>query len=98
LPLFQVLRYTDHHITQWSSVVFEAEDFGVQSTITGLKGASIYEKYIKEGSFGYAETSTQILNSITGFKDGNKRISYIESSESVIRNAFKKLNILTSAD
>jgi hypothetical protein len=96
LPLFQVLKYSDHHVTQWSSVIFEADNFGVKSSVAGSKGASIYETYIADGIFRFAENEEQLLNAISDTGSESDRIPYIETSESVIRSAFRKLNILTS--
>jgi hypothetical protein len=96
LPLFQVLKYSDHHVTQWSSVIFEADNFGVRSTVAGYKGASIYSAYIADGTFRCAENEAQLLHAISEVRSETDSIPYIETSESVIRDAFRKLNVLTS--
>lgn len=96
LPLYQLLKITDHHITQWSSVVFEAGDFGVKSTITGTKGASVYSTYLAEGMFGYAGTGTELINSIQAGPIETSGVRYIETSETVIHSAMERLNILKS--
>lgn len=96
LPLFQVLKYADHHVTQWSSVIFESDNFGIKSSVAGSKGASIYESYIADGTFRYAENGAQLLSAVSGARSETDSIPYIETSESVIRAAFSKLNILTS--
>lgn len=96
LPLFQVLKYADYHVTQWSSVIFEADNFGVKSSVAGSKGAAIYESYIADGTFGYAENDEQLLSAVSDARSESESIPYIETSESTIRAAFRKLNILTS--
>jgi hypothetical protein len=77
-------------------VIFEADNFGVKSSVAGSKGASIYETYIADGIFRFAENEEQLLNAISDTGSESDRIPYIETSESVIRSAFRKLNILTS--
>jgi hypothetical protein len=96
LPLFQVLKYADHHVTQWSSVIFEADNFGVRSSVAGSKGASIYAAYIADGTFRYAENEEQLLSAVSEARSESDSIPYIETSESIVRAAFRKLNILTS--
>jgi sugar phosphate isomerase/epimerase len=34
LPLYALLRHMDVHLTEWSSVLLEAESFGVPSVVT----------------------------------------------------------------
>lgn len=64
LPLYALLRHMDIHITQFSSVVIEAESFGVPSIITTKYGEEMFPGQIKTGWAVAAYSSEEIINSI----------------------------------
>lgn len=64
LPLYALLRHMDIHITQFSSVVIEAESFGVPSIITTKSGEELFPQQIKTGWAVAAYSFEDVINSI----------------------------------
>ena len=62
LPLYALLKHSHYHVTCWSSVCYEALLFGVPTTIIHPTGLELYQQYINEKKFSYAETATELLN------------------------------------
>lgn len=92
LPLYFVLRHAHKHITLWSSVCFEADEFGVPTIIAHPFGAKAYDPQIKTGIFTYAETADDLLAQIRENAQP-ARASYIETSREVYENAFRELGL-----
>lgn len=79
LPLYALLRCATHHVTQWSSVCYEALQFKVPSVIIHPAGRSLFSEYIEKGHFLYAESARGILKALDKPVD-----SYPEETEPYI--------------
>src|SRR5207249_4665316 len=65
MPLFGILRHVDCHVTvNISSVILEAEDFGVPSVACGPMATEYYPEQIKRGSLKVAFETEEILDAI----------------------------------
>lgn len=60
LPLYGVLRRVDAHLTQESTVVLEAEEFGVHSVITSERGRAYFAGPLARGTAIWANGVEQI--------------------------------------
>lgn len=79
LPLYTLLGRATNHVTQWSSVCYEALQFRVPSVIIHPAGRSLFSEYIERGHFSYAEDARGILHALSKSAD-----SYPEESEPYI--------------
>lgn len=64
LPLYVILLYMDVHVTENSSIVLEAEHFGVPSVITHHSGTSFFQKQIESGIASFARTGEELIKLI----------------------------------
>lgn len=64
LPLYALLRHMDIHLTQYSSVVIEAEAFGVPSVVTNEYGRESFPVQITTGWAVAAYSAEDILAAI----------------------------------
>ena len=65
MPLFGILRHVDCHVTvNISSVILEAEDFGVPSVACGLAATEYYSEQIQRGSLSVALKTDEILDAV----------------------------------
>lgn len=64
-PLFALIKHSDCHVTECSSVALEALFFGLPTSIIHPTGRQVFENYINDGVFDYAATSDKILESIS---------------------------------
>lgn len=90
LPLYSLLKIADYHITCSSSVCYEALAFETHSIIIHKNGMSLFDEYIKEGLFSYAETKKDIIDIIKKDKRSFKykeACPYIETSIEVAHDA-----------
>ncbi|KPA10235.1 hypothetical protein MHK_009549 [Candidatus Magnetomorum sp. HK-1] len=90
-PLYELLKHSHHHITQWSSVCYEALAFKVPTTIIDPIGFSIYDKCIKQGIFSYATTKEELLKIIFNSCSCNmkEKHPYIETSQEITNKAIE---------
>lgn len=65
LPLYAILRHMDAHVTECSSVVIEAETFGVPSVITRDYGVEAFPEQIASGWSVAAYTCEDIIEAIS---------------------------------
>lgn len=63
-PLYALLKQSDHHITCWSSVCYEALSFYVPTTIVHPIGLELYHDYIDQGIFTYVQNGDALLAAI----------------------------------
>lgn len=63
LPLYAILRHMDVHVTEFSSVVIEAQSFGVPS-VTGEQGVIWFPSQVKEGWALMARSLPEWVNGI----------------------------------
>ena len=88
LPLFSLLKMTDHHVTVFSSVVVEAAAFGVRTSLIGVEGKDIFKEQIKSGICRSALTSTDIFSDIDNIESYSKVFidnHFIDAEENTIR-------------
>jgi len=103
LALYLLLENSDIHVTNYSSVCYEALSFNVPTIITHETGLFMYDSYIKEEIFLYSDDSESLLECISSLDglDSKKETSpYIETSEKLMANAidvmFDDMNILAA--
>lgn len=90
LPLYALLQKSNHHLTVYSSVCYEALAFSVPTTILGDSGLRLYDDYIRQGLFNYADTADALLASIdkTYLPEQLKEsVPYIETSQQAAESA-----------
>lgn len=71
--LFSLLERADHHVTCWSSVCYEALSFGIKTTLIKPVGKKLYEEYVQQGLFDYAESGKKMLERIQAGFHGVKQ-------------------------
>ena len=92
LPLFTVLRNVNLHITNQSSVVIEASEFGIKSIITSSYGASLYENVIAEKSAYLCIIEENIQSKIVDlFKKQNLSKKFIKKDTERVFNTFDNI-------
>jgi hypothetical protein len=64
LPLYALLRHVDVHVTLCSSVVVEAEAFGVRSILCSHLGVEVFASQIARGIAVYADEPADLLDQI----------------------------------
>jgi hypothetical protein len=64
LPLMALLNHTDVHVTGWSTVVLEADFFGVPSIVTHQAGEQLYRRQIDCGTVISSFTTESLLSAI----------------------------------
>jgi len=86
LPLYSLLKNSDFHVTAWSSVCYEALVFKVHSVIIDKRGKELYDEYIREGLFSYAESGKDLVEIINKDKSKFKHeetSQYIETNDPI---------------
>jgi len=84
LPLYLIIENMQWHITSSSTVVREAEFFGVLSLITSSLGAHYYLSTIQRGNALVAMTDQEISQHLNGKSTGNSKYTLsLESGLSV---------------
>jgi len=92
IPLFYLLKQIDYHITQSSTVAYEAELFDVPTIIIGKLGQENFSDDITKGYFFFADTSEEILDIICSNKKTDQRLSpYIEIDKGKAERALEHL-------
>lgn len=64
LPLYAILRHVDVHVTETSSVVIEADLFGVNSVIISKTGTEYFAEYLLSGKAIAANTPQDLIKAI----------------------------------
>ncbi|MFD2207948.1 hypothetical protein [Kiloniella antarctica] len=92
IPLYPLLKAVDHHVTAWSSVAYEALEFGVSTTIIDETGLDLYSNEIENQLFLYADTKQQLLNTIEQLTIKKSIISngYIKSNLSEVTSSLER--------
>lgn len=94
LPLFALLKHSHHHVTCFSSVAFEALSFGLSTTIIHPSGKLLYDNYLNDGHYRYADSFEKIISSVKiGLLEDKKKESrpYINHNLENIHNHLKAL-------
>jgi hypothetical protein len=63
-PLYALLRHVDLHVTEFSSVVIEAEAFGIPSVVTNEYGTEAFSSQISSGVAVTAYRNAEIIEAI----------------------------------
>ncbi|GAB7081850.1 hypothetical protein [Megalodesulfovibrio paquesii] len=64
MPLYSLLKRSVHHVTGFSSVAYEALQFGLSSTLFHPTALDLYPTYLECGHFRYADRAETILHSV----------------------------------
>jgi hypothetical protein len=91
-PLYSLLKHCDHHITCWSTTGYEALAFGVPTTIVHPTGTQVYERYVKNGVFGVALDSDELLahlHQASGQEKLSEAETYIETDPQIAEEALE---------
>jgi len=91
-PLFALLAASDHHVTCWSSVVYEALAFDVPSTVIDPAARALYARELAEGSFRAADDAPALLASIARSEPPARAPrAYIEHDRACAERALRSL-------
>ncbi|MCA1986751.1 MAG: hypothetical protein LDL27_09795 [Desulfovibrio sp.] len=63
-PLYSLLTRSRHHVTGFSSVAYEALQFGLSSTVFHPTTRDMYADYLASGHFRYADSTQAMLHSV----------------------------------
>lgn len=94
IPLYALLKHSHKHITCWSSVCYEALLFKVPTIIIHSNGLQLYERYINEGKFSYAKTTSQLLKQLNRKVDPNclqEEKPYIETDLELAKQTLEQI-------
>ena len=64
MDLLMLLEMSRHHVTCYSSVVYEALALGLSTTLVHAEGASLFGGYVEKGHFRHAREPQDILASV----------------------------------
>lgn len=98
LPLYALLKNSHHHVTCWSSVCYEALAFNQPTTILHPHGYQLYEAYIQQGIFSYADNRETLLKSIkAGTTSVQEKVPYVQACrEESLRTLSRIFNQISS--
>ncbi|NKB44866.1 MAG: hypothetical protein GKS03_11375 [Alphaproteobacteria bacterium] len=94
MPLFWLLRHSDHHITSFSSVAIEALAFGLRTTLFSKAGRDAFLDYVNDGHAVLAEDADSLLHSIAEALDmppPEEKKPFIDSTPGLAEKALTKL-------
>jgi len=91
IPLYALLRRSQHHITCWSSVGYEASAFGVATTILHPSGRQLFAEEIERDVFSYADTGDALLAAIRAGAASASAVRYIETSDRIAQDALDQI-------
>lgn len=77
--LYQLLTWSDFHLTSFSSVCYEASEFGVPTGIWSEVGGSLYSGEIRGGHFYEVRDVDALSSFLTSSPYVNRPTSYFES-------------------
>jgi len=85
IPLYIILQHMDVHVTENSTVVLEAEQFGVPSVITHSSGVALYQNQVKRGSAVFADTRDKLIDTIKMFGKKTQRYTpkYTDANQAI---------------
>jgi hypothetical protein len=91
--LYELLLATDIHLTLWSSVAYEAYEFGVRTIIAHRNGYEAMKKFCDEGIFRFCECSEDIEEVVRkGFAATDNSDTYIITDANVITATMVQLS------
>ncbi|MFC1504039.1 hypothetical protein ACFL6D_01340 [Spirochaetota bacterium] len=92
IPLPALLKHTNIHVTGWSAVVYEAENYNIPSIVTHSIGASIYQTEIEKGICDTAYDKSGLFSKLSA-ASGRARNKINETQEG-INTLSKALDII----
>ena len=90
LPLYALLQRAHHHVTQWSTVGYEALAFDVPTSIVGETGATMFQADIQQHRFLFAADAASLVAQIAEGRPGAgtpRSAAYIETDNALARTA-----------
>ncbi len=93
-PLYGLLRRMNHHLSCFSSVVYESLSMGVPTAVLGEQGGELYRDYIEKDLFGYPRNADELLTRIEKVSPADvppEETPYIVADSSFTRNALLEL-------
>jgi hypothetical protein len=89
LPLYALLQRAHRHVTQWSTVGYEALAFGVPTVIVGDTGAALFDADIRQGRFQWASDGATLVERLQDRVAGGSRRGsvYIETDDALAHAA-----------
>lgn len=90
VPLYPLLSRVDAQITCWSSVAYEALAFGKPALLVHPIAKSLYDLYIEQGLFIYADTAEDLMAALESAMETGpvtEPVPYIETSTERAREA-----------
>ncbi|MEZ4701598.1 MAG: hypothetical protein R2834_14770 [Rhodothermales bacterium] len=91
LPLYALLQRAHAHVTQWSSVAYEALAFGVPSIVVGETAATMFQPDIRSRRLLHASDADGVLALLRGGADGptyRAQPAYIETDNRLADEAY----------
>ena len=68
LPLYSFFKICDVHVTERSSTIIEAANFGIKSIVTSKYSLEIFEEYFDSGMVVYGSSWKEVIKYIKRFK------------------------------
>lgn len=68
IPLHDLLQHMDVHITENSTVVIEADQYGMLNIVCHESGKDLYENYISAGKVKFTTDTKNIITQVANFK------------------------------
>jgi tetratricopeptide (TPR) repeat protein len=95
-PLFLILKYCHHHLTDFSTVSFECLLYGVPTTFYYPKGYEYLKEYVDRGFFNYVPCSTEDLMQSLSAEYNKERLKmlskhFFEMDKLVGKKAFEEI-------
>jgi hypothetical protein len=92
LPLYTLLEISTHHATAWSTVGFEALEFGVPTCLIHEKGRLAFSSYVEGGTFAAPADAPAFLAWISQDSQGPcSGRGYIESGSDLASHALEHI-------
>lgn len=93
-PLFALLRMADHHVTVFSSVVVEAANFDVRTSLLGPEGAAAFAPEIAQGIARHTPTAHALgahIDEVLSAPRAPLSSDFVDMSEGVANRALAAL-------
>lgn len=74
ISIFDLLKVSEHLLTEFSTTAIEAIPFGIDITLTGNVGKEIFSGYIKSGRMQYAKNEEALLERLIASSKKDKKV------------------------
>ena len=89
-PLYPLIQFSDHVVTLFSSVAWEASAFGKPVTIIDPRGFDVYAEAIESGLMRPAQTADDLITSVEeNWQPARSEAAFIESDPALIEEAIQ---------